>query len=182
VPRARTQVTISQQASVVEVSVRLVYSARFSAKLIEQFRRRLMGGSVKDRRLRRRAPTILEGRIRIEGRPSDVECTVRDISEAGAQVFLHSPVELPVEFTLSIPKRGISSRARVMWSRDRRHGVMLIREQTGSEQVYPDSLVSNIHSTLNDARSQLAQLMGLPEQSIQVNFEVNRSPDDQREG
>ena len=136
---------------------------------------------MKDRRLRRRAPTILEGRIRIEGRASDIECTVRDISEAGAQVFLHSSVELPVEFTLSIPKRGLSSRARLMWSRDRRHGVMLIREQTGSEEVYPDSLVSHIHTTLNGARSQLAQLMGVPEHLVQVNFEVKPPPDDQRE-
>src|SRR3712207_4723993 len=100
-----------------------------------QSARHLVGGLVKDRRLRRRAPTILEGRIQIEDRASDIECTVRDISEAGAQIFLHSPVELPAEFTINIPKRGLSARVRMMWSRDRRHGVMFLRAHPGSERA-----------------------------------------------
>ena len=127
---------------------------------------------MKDRRLGRRAPTILEGRIQIQGRASDIECTVRDISEEGAQIFLHKPLELPAEFILNIPKRGLSSRVRTMWSRDRRHGVMLLRPQPDVEQAYPDSLDPHINTILNDARSRLAQLMGLPEESVRVNFHV----------
>ncbi len=132
--------------------------------------------------MRRRAPTILEGRIQIEGRTSEIECTVRDISESGAQIFLHHALELPAEFMLSIPKRGLSSRARVMWSRDRRHGVMLLRELPVSEQAHPDSSDAHVHTILKDARSRLAQLMGLPENAVRLNFDVDPSSRDRLKG
>ncbi|MBD2746514.1 PilZ domain-containing protein [Microvirga sp. BT688] len=128
---------------------------------------------MKDRRLRRRVPTILEGRIQIEGRESDIECTVRDLSDSGARIFLHQPLELPDEFILSIPKRGLSSNARVMWSRDRRHGVMLLRDLPVAEQSTSDIFDPRIHTILKDARSQLAQIMGLSEDSIRLNFDVD---------
>jgi len=132
-----------------------------------------MGALVRDRRLRRRAPTILEGRIKIEGRSSDIECTVRDLSDAGAQIFLHHPLELPPEFMLSIPKRGLSSRARIRWSRDKRHGVMLLQDLPVSEHSSPEILNPRIHTILKDARSQLAQLMGVSEDTVRLNFEVD---------
>jgi hypothetical protein len=132
--------------------------------------------------LRRRAPTILEGWIQIAGRESDIECTVRDISEAGAQIFLHHRFELPAEFMLRIPKRGLSSRVRIMWSRDRRHGVMLLGELPVSDQARPDSWDSRVHTILKDARFQLAQLMGLPENAVRLNFEVDLTSQDRLEG
>ncbi len=144
--------------------------------------RRVVGESVRDRRLRRRAPTILEGRIQIEGRASDIECTVRDISETGAQIFLHRPVELPAEFMLSIPKRGLSSRVRIMWSRERRHGVMMLRELPAPEQADPDHPELRVRTILKDARSQLAQLMGLPEEAVRLDFDLAPSSRDRREG
>jgi hypothetical protein len=83
---------------------------------------------------------------------------------------------------LSIPKRGLSSRARIMWSRDRRHGVMLLRELPISEQAHPDSSISRVHTILKDAGAQIAQLMGLPENAIRLNFDVDPTMRDRLEG
>ena len=68
----------------------------------------------------RRSPrtrTILQGRVVFNNRFSLIECTVRDLSETGAQITFSHPVSLPPELELEIPKKGLSTRAKVMWSR-----------------------------------------------------------------
>jgi hypothetical protein len=51
-----------------------------------------------------------------------IECTVRDLSDTGAQIAFAHPVTLPPEVELEIPRKELSTRARVMWSDGKTHG------------------------------------------------------------
>src|SRR4051812_20060515 len=64
----------------------------------------------------RRSRTLLDGRIVFDGGLSTVECTVVNVSDSGVQISLPHPINIPREFTLEIPKRKKSTRARVVWS------------------------------------------------------------------
>jgi hypothetical protein len=90
------------------------------------------------RRLSKRIPSILEGRIRLESQASQIPCTIRDISMTGARIWLPGPVDLPGEFELEIPLLEQAVRVRVMWSNDRTHGVTFLealREPAGADAL-----------------------------------------------
>jgi hypothetical protein len=59
---------------------------------------------------------------------------------------------------------------------------MLLRELPVSEQAHPDSSDAHVHTILKDARSRLAQLMGLPENAVRLNFDVDPSSRDRLKG
>lgn len=120
---------------------------------------------MQDRRLDDREPTILEGRIRIDDQ--DIECTVRDLSETGAQLLAPQSFDLPSEFDLHIPKRGLSFRAQIVWSKDRSHGIRFVRGQSDTDRA------AGIQGILTDARQQLARVLGIPAGSIRLRLEID---------
>ncbi len=135
---------------------------------------------MKDRRSRRREPTILQGYIQIEGRATAIECTVRNISDTGAQISVHHPLQLPNEFTLSIPRRDHSSRVRIMWSRGKSYGVQFVQERTeaistlaGLVPDRADGIDSHIQNILESTRGQLAQYMGVPVRAVRLSLEID---------
>lgn len=79
-----------------------------------------------DRRRAKRIPAILEGRITWEGHAPYIPCTIRNLSETGAQIWLPGAIDLPREFELGIPKLEQSLEARLMWSKAQSHGVMFL--------------------------------------------------------
>jgi hypothetical protein len=50
---------------------------------------------------------------------------------------------------------------------------MLLRELPASEQAHPDSSISSVHTILKDAGARIAQLMGLPENAVRLNYDVD---------
>jgi hypothetical protein len=80
-----------------------------------------------DRRSSKRRRTVLKGRVVFNNRASVLDCTVRDLSDTGAQITLADVSTLPLDFELDIPSKGVLVLARVMWSRGKNHGIRIVQ-------------------------------------------------------
>lgn len=83
---------------------------------------------VSERRLAKRWHTVLAARITPSNGSRSIECIVRDLSNTGARVYFADTSEIPAEFELEIPSRGLKVRSRLMWNRGANHGVMFLEE------------------------------------------------------
>lgn len=81
---------------------------------------------MEERRFGKRWPTALNGRVILIGAPSPIHCTVREISDGGAQISFAQPIELPPKFELEIGK-GFLVLARVRWSDGNNYGLAFVR-------------------------------------------------------
>lgn len=79
-----------------------------------------------NRRRAKRIPSILEGRITLEGNKSYISCTIRNLSDTGAQIWLPGTIDLPHEFELEIPRLEQLLEVRLVWSKGQSHGVMFL--------------------------------------------------------
>jgi hypothetical protein len=82
---------------------------------------------MRDHRLSRRVPSILEGRIRLAPEAPSIVCTIRDLSATGARIWLPDVVVFPNEFELEIPMLEQTIRARAVWSKGKQHGLMFLQ-------------------------------------------------------
>ena len=80
-----------------------------------------------DRRSSKRRRTVLKGRVVFNNRSSVLDCTVRDLSDTGAQITLADVSTLPPDFELEIPSKDILVQVQVMWSRGKNHGVRFVQ-------------------------------------------------------
>ncbi|KFG70369.1 hypothetical protein JH26_04870 [Microvirga sp. BSC39] len=60
---------------------------------------------------------------------------MRDLSDAGAQVVLKHPVQMPLEVDFEIPARNMSVRARLVWSDGLKHGLTFIGVSQAVENI-----------------------------------------------
>jgi len=89
---------------------------------------------MRDRRLSKRIPSILEGRLKLDLQGPQIPCTIRDLSATGARIWLPAAIQFPEEFELEIPMLEQAVRVRALWSRDREHGLLFLetlREPAG---------------------------------------------------
>ena len=70
-----------------------------------------------------RVRTFLQARISYGDGAISTGCTVNQLSDVGARLNIASTVTLPDVFELSIPQRGVSRRARLVWRRDDQVGI-----------------------------------------------------------
>jgi hypothetical protein len=89
-----------------------------------------------------RARSFLRGVIVHSNGASNTECTIRDISEAGARIQVPRSVTLPEYFDLSIPQKGRHERAKIIWIKDGEIGVIF------SEETANSSIGSHIRSEM----------------------------------
>jgi hypothetical protein len=61
--------------------------------------------------------TVLKGQVVFNNRAPVLACSVQDLSDVGARIRLTDACELPPEFELEIPSRGLRLLARRIWSR-----------------------------------------------------------------
>ncbi len=81
-----------------------------------------------DRRSSKRRRTVLKGRVVFNNRSSVLDCTVRDLSNTGAQLAFADVFALPPDFDLEVPSKSLQVQAHLMWSRGKHHGVRFDRE------------------------------------------------------
>ena len=81
-----------------------------------------------EKRSSNRWHTVLKGQVVFNNRSSVLTCTVRDLSEIGARLCFTNTFELPPEFDLEIPSRGLRLPARLVWSREANHSVMFLEK------------------------------------------------------
>jgi hypothetical protein len=79
-----------------------------------------------DARRAERTKSLLRAQATFSNGAAIVECTVRNISTDGARLDVGETVAFPVEFDLSIPQRGRSHRARIIWRDPASIGVMFM--------------------------------------------------------
>lgn len=146
-----------------------------------------------DQRSSKRQRTLLDGRIVFNNRFSLIECRVRDLSDTGARIMFEHPVTIPPEFELEVPSRELSAWARVMWSRGREHGIRftdgpqaaissgtstsVTNAQPPDESVPEKTLADNakLQEILDEAQRRIAQITGVPADSIRLKLEVDVS-------
>jgi hypothetical protein len=76
-----------------------------------------------DRRQTIRSKVFLGGVAEINERGSTMDCVVRNVSEAGACVEIDQGAKLPEEINLTIPRKGRSFLARLIWRHANRVGL-----------------------------------------------------------
>ena len=74
-----------------------------------------------ERRANNRQRVFKSGTIEFDGK--DIECTIRNMSPAGAALDLPSPMGIPHEITVNFKARNIRQRGYVVWRKDKRVGV-----------------------------------------------------------
>jgi hypothetical protein len=79
-----------------------------------------------------RIRSFLRGEIVHSNGSSKTECTVRDISDGGARIEAPPSVTVPEFFTLLIPQRGLSQRARIVWRQGGELGISFEIQQPAS--------------------------------------------------
>lgn len=77
-----------------------------------------------EQRSSRRTRVLKEAKLAFGG--GAISCTVRNISESGAQLAVESPLGIPAEVTLVISAEGFSRRCRVIWRTSTRIGVRFV--------------------------------------------------------
>jgi hypothetical protein len=70
--------------------------------------------------------TFLGGQIAFSGRPSSLECLIRDYSDDGARIAYPHTATLPDEFDLYIRHKEQSFRVRTVWRRQDEIGVKFV--------------------------------------------------------
>src|SRR5882724_8541310 len=72
---------------------------------------------------RRSIRVVLQARASYGDGAISTQCTVNELSDVGARINIASSFALPETFDLSIPQRGISCRAKLVWRRGDQAGV-----------------------------------------------------------
>jgi PilZ domain len=118
--------------------------------------------SPEERRMARER-TFLPARIAFgENGALSTQCTVTQLSSAGARLNVPASVTLPDRFDIEIPQRGFISRARLVWRKDDHAGVEFDREDDLVDDLRPDELhakIRDLEATNVKLRAQVAELM-----------------------
>ncbi len=85
-----------------------------------------MGNFGEERRKEHRLRSYLAGQAVFNGRASTVDCLLRNISDDGAKITFSDGVALPVEFEITIPRRGETKRSRVVWRTQKEAGLKFL--------------------------------------------------------
>jgi hypothetical protein len=80
-----------------------------------------------NRRQSLRLPSLLEGRITINGQGILIPCIIRDLSATGARIWLEDVTDLPSEFDLTISVLGQTILVRPVWFKSRTIGVLFAK-------------------------------------------------------
>jgi PilZ domain len=78
-------------------------------------------GTMEERRATPRQRVFKAGSIEFDG--SDIGCTIRNISVAGAALDVASPVGIPHEVTLNVLTGNLRQHCFIIWRKERRIGV-----------------------------------------------------------
>lgn len=87
-----------------------------------------------------RVRSFLRARILFNNNNSTIDCIVKNISPNGAKIELSNTTTVPGEFTLDIPAKSQTVRARIMWRDTEAIGVQFIDEHVTREVAQGDKV------------------------------------------
>lgn len=130
-----------------------------------------------DRRGSPRVRTLLKGRIIFNNRQSVIDCTVRDISETGAQIAFDSIFDPPSQFQLEVPRKNQCVWARVAWSNGKNYGVMFFEPgYVASRVIVADDCAVLLQGILERARREISLSAGIPLEQVNLQLDLSGSP------
>ncbi len=77
---------------------------------------------MEERRAKPRQRTLKAGTIEFDG--GSIDCTIRNLSPAGAALDVASPVGIPSEITLNIVSSRERQTCHIVWRKEKRIGVV----------------------------------------------------------
>lgn len=92
-----------------------------------------------------RERTFLPARISFGDGALSTECTVTQLSAAGARLTLAPGFSLPDRFDLIIPQRGLNNRATLVWRKDVQVGVEFDFHGSGPTMASEQDYIARIH-------------------------------------
>ena len=81
---------------------------------------------MRERRQYQRGRTYLGGRLAFNNQYCAIDCLVRNMSQNGAKLVFEGTALLPGEFELTLPQKGESRRARVIWRQQDAAGIAFL--------------------------------------------------------
>jgi hypothetical protein len=127
----------------------------------------------------------MKGRILFANRTHTIDCTVRNLSETGAQVVVSGSAPMPFSFELELPTAAVCVAARVAWSKENTYGLSFPNgpyPQLGSIgytllsslEHMPADLKPSTKELLDRVRHQVAEIEGVAPDSVRMRVEVER--------
>jgi hypothetical protein len=118
---------------------------------------------MQERREYQRGRTYLGGRLAFNNQYGTVDCLVRNMSQNGAKLVFEGAVLLPGEFEFTLPQKGESRRARVIWRQQDEAGITFLQAECG-ESVVPLGMARRIRRLEADRaalQARVAELTGM---------------------
>ena len=119
--------------------------------------------SMAEHRSSPRKRAFLKGTILFNNGASSLDCLIREISETGARLEATGAVTLPEVFTLSIPQKGASQTARIVWRRDELIGV-IFEDAASAPLTDLEERVRQLEAEVLQLKVLLLQMAAHPEQ------------------
>jgi hypothetical protein len=116
---------------------------------------------MQERREFQRGRTYLGGRLAFNNQYCAIDCLVRNMSRNGAKLVFEGTVLLPGEFELTLPQKGESRRARIVWRSEGEAGIAFL--QPGSGGVVSIGMARRIKRLETDRAALQARVAELTE-------------------
>ena len=115
---------------------------------------------MQDRRQGIREKVFLGGVAEINERGSTMDCVVRNISERGACVEIDETARLPEKISLSIPHKGRSFLAQLIWRHANRVGLAFRTMMTDPEASDLDARLRRSQIKQRQLKRRIKELIG----------------------
>ncbi len=110
--------------------------------------------------------TFLPARVSYGDGAISSECTVNQLSDAGARLTLASSFVLPDVFEITIPQRAISCRAKLLWRKDDQVSVDFLDERDAQSDPTVEDHLARIRA-LEAENAKLKAQIGVLLQQVQ---------------
>jgi hypothetical protein len=109
---------------------------------------------------RRSIRVVLQARASYGDGAISTQCTVNELSDSNARINIASSFSLPETFDISIPQRGISCRARLVWRRGDQAGIDFLEADPAlSTTIDPTVRIKTLEAENAKLKAQIGVLL-----------------------
>jgi hypothetical protein len=113
-----------------------------------------------ERREEPRLRSIIAGRLMFNNGNTSVDCTVRNLTRAGAKLTVSAAVTVPDLFDLFIPQKGVTRRAKTRWRRGEELGIIFLGSGEGAAEAALRRRIAQLEAENARLRARVAELTG----------------------
>jgi hypothetical protein len=113
-----------------------------------------------ERREEPRLRSIIAGRLMFNNGNTSVDCTVRNLTRAGAKLTVSAAVTVPDLFDLFIPQKGVTRRAKTRWRRGEELGITFLGSGEDAAEAALRRRIAQLEAENARLRARVAELTG----------------------